>query len=77
MGDWKAVRNGPGAPLELYDLKTDPGEQRDRANAQPDVAAKTEALMKAARVDDPAWPIKADAGRKAGRGAGKKSQEEP
>ena len=26
MGDWKAVRSKPNAPLELYDLKQDIGE---------------------------------------------------
>jgi arylsulfatase A-like enzyme len=76
MGDWKAVRSGAGAPLELYDLKTDTGEKRDVAAGQPDVVAKAEALMKASRVDDPEWPVKAAPGRKAGRG-GKAKQENP
>jgi arylsulfatase A-like enzyme len=57
FGDWKAVRNGPGTPLELYDLKTDAGEKMNLAAQQPDLVAKAEALLKSARVDDPAWPL--------------------
>jgi arylsulfatase A-like enzyme len=76
MGDWKAVRSGAGAPLELYDLKTDPGERQNAASAHPDVVAKAEALMKASRVDDPEWPVKAAPERKAGLG-GKAKQENP
>jgi arylsulfatase A-like enzyme len=72
MGDWKAVRNGPAAALELYDLKSDPGEKNDRAAEKPDVAARAGELMKAARVDTPDWPIQAAEGRKGGAAAGKK-----
>jgi arylsulfatase A-like enzyme len=40
---WKAVRlnwnSRPEAPLELYDLATDPGEERDVAAAHPDIVA--------------------------------------
>ena len=43
MGDWKAIRQKPGAPLELYDLKTDIGEAHDVAADHADVMAKIEA----------------------------------
>lgn len=55
--DWKAVRNGPAKPIELYDLKADVGETKNLAAAKPDLVAKAETLMKSARVDDPAWPM--------------------
>jgi len=61
-GNWKAVRNGPDSPLELYDLKTDPGESKDLAAETPDIVARQEKLMEEARVDTPDWPKK-----KAGR----------
>jgi len=57
FGDWKAVRNGPTAPLELYDLKNDVGETTDLAAQHPDAVARAEELLKAARVDDPNWPF--------------------
>lgn len=55
--DWKAVRNGPDKPVELYDLKADLGEKTDLAARHPDLVAKAVALMKAARTDDPNWPM--------------------
>jgi arylsulfatase A-like enzyme len=57
FGNWKAVRNGPSKPVELYDLSKDAGEATNLAAAQPELVAKAEALMKAARVDDPNWPM--------------------
>ncbi|MBE2284745.1 MAG: arylsulfatase [Prosthecobacter sp.] len=57
FGDWKAVRNGPEAPIELYDLKTDAGEAHNLAAEKPDLVAKVEALMKASRTEDPDWPL--------------------
>jgi arylsulfatase A-like enzyme len=50
MGDWKAVRLKPGAPLELYDLARDVGETSNVAAAHPDVVAKIEAYLKTART---------------------------
>ena len=35
MGSWKAVRLKKDAPLELFNLPTDPGEQRDVAASNP------------------------------------------
>jgi arylsulfatase A-like enzyme len=58
FGDWKAVRNGPSAKVELYDMAKDGGETTDLAAQHPDIVAQAEAFMKAARVDDPSWPMR-------------------
>jgi arylsulfatase A-like enzyme len=58
IGDWKAIRIAIGKPLELYDLKADPGETRDVAMEHPDVIAKIEEYLKTARTDSPRWPLK-------------------
>ena len=57
FGDWKAVRNGPGQPLELYDLAKDVGETTDIAAKYPNLVEKAERLTKEARVNDPKWPL--------------------
>lgn len=49
-GDWKAVRSKPNGEVELYDLKSDPGEERDRAAEKPELAAEFDRAMQAARV---------------------------
>jgi arylsulfatase A-like enzyme len=53
LGDWKGYRLGTKAPLELYDLKTDPREQADLAAAHPEVVRKIEAIMAAEHVPSP------------------------
>jgi arylsulfatase A len=58
MGQWKAVRLKPGAPLELYDLKEDPREERDVAASQPDVVRRIEAYLTNARTPSERWPGK-------------------
>ncbi len=55
--DWKAVRNGPEKPIELYDLKTDAAEAQDLAADKPDLVAKAEALMKSSRTEHADWPL--------------------
>jgi arylsulfatase A-like enzyme len=59
MGDWKAVRLRPGAPLELYNLGTDLGEKHNVAAQNPEVVAKIEAYLKTDRTESEQWPIKA------------------
>jgi arylsulfatase A-like enzyme len=57
-GDWKAVRNGPSKPIEIYDLKTDAAESNNLAAEKPELVTKAEAMMKSARVDDPNFPLR-------------------
>jgi arylsulfatase A-like enzyme len=57
MGDWKGVRVGKNAPLELYHLKRDPSETRNVAAEHPQVVARIEQLMKSARIESEYYPI--------------------
>jgi arylsulfatase A-like enzyme len=59
MGNWKAVRHAPDGKLELYDLKTDVGEQKDVSSSRPDVVRKIEDYLKRARTPSELWPAKA------------------
>lgn len=57
FGDWKAIRNGPNAKLELYNLADDIGETRDLAAQHPDLVARAEQYIAAAYVESPDYPI--------------------
>jgi arylsulfatase A-like enzyme len=58
MDDWKAVRLQPGKPLELYNLKADPGEKKDVAEQNPKIVAQIEDYLKTARTPSSQWPLK-------------------
>lgn len=53
-GDWKAVKynvlKNPDAPLELYNLSNDKGENNDVAGQYPDIVAQMELIFKEART---------------------------
>ncbi len=57
MGDWKGIRNGIGAEIELYDLATDSAERNNIAAEHPQVVAKIERAMRESFVETPAYPI--------------------
>jgi arylsulfatase A-like enzyme len=57
-GNWKGVRNGAGAPIELYDLATDVSETSDVAQANPSVARRIEEIFQTAYQPSPAYPVR-------------------
>ncbi len=52
------MRLDAGHPLELFNLKTDCGEQTDVAARHPEIVARMETILATARTDSPDWPIK-------------------
>ncbi len=46
-GDWKLLRPMPGKPLELYNLKDDPQEQKNRAKSEPATFKELKAALDA------------------------------
>ena len=61
MGNWKALRTGladdPDAPLELYDLSNDVGEEHNVASEHPDLVKKMLKIMLDAHREDANWPF--------------------
>jgi arylsulfatase A len=58
MADWKAVRLKTAAPLELYNLREDPYEERNVAAANADVVRRIENYLAGARTESERWPVK-------------------
>ncbi len=54
QGRWKAVKNGPDAAVELYDLASDMGEKNDLAKRRPKLARRLAEIMQ--REHHPAPP---------------------
>ena len=46
-GDWKLLQNSPYAPLELYNLKDDPREEKNLIGQQPKLARELELALRA------------------------------
>ena len=57
VDDWKGVRAGKGGPVELYDLRADPGERENIAARHPDVAARIAGIMDTARTESEFFPV--------------------
>lgn len=59
LGDrWKGLRlKSPTAPVMLYDLAADLGEQVDVATKHPDVVARVAEIMRTAHVDNEHWKL--------------------
>ena len=56
-GNWKALRQKPHLPLELYDLGIDIGETRNVAEAHPEVVKQFEAFLKTVRTTSRTYPV--------------------
>lgn len=60
LGNWKAFRPEPDAPLELYELAADPGESVDRADAHAGLVAEITRIMSEARTESPLFPLRSE-----------------
>ena len=62
--NWKGVRlevnKNADAPLELYNLATDPSETNNVAKQHPEIVKKIKQFMNDAHVPDAAWPLLPD-----------------
>jgi arylsulfatase A-like enzyme len=58
VGDWKAVRPAPGAPIELYDLAKDESETTNVAAQHPQWVAKMESILRTARTETEEYPTR-------------------
>jgi len=56
-GDWKGIRHGAKAPLELYDLSRDVAETTDVAGEHPGIVGKIEMFMRDARSESAIWKL--------------------
>ncbi len=45
VGDWKLLQNSPYQPMELYNLRNDPKEEKDLIKSEPEVYKKMNSLL--------------------------------
>jgi arylsulfatase A-like enzyme len=59
MGDWKAIKihKASGTVTELYNLRSDIGEQNNVAAQYPDIVKQAEGLFLKERTPDKNWPL--------------------
>jgi len=61
IGNWKGVRvelmKNPNAPIELYDLSNDLGEEHDIADQHPEVVSKLKAVLQREHTDSETFPL--------------------
>jgi arylsulfatase A-like enzyme len=57
MGNWKAVRHGLDAPIELYNLEADLQETRDVAPDHSEVVRRMKEILQTARNESDEFPI--------------------
>ncbi len=59
--NWKGVRlevnKNAAAPIELYNLTTDPSETKNVADKNPEIVKKIKDFMREAHVPNPDWPL--------------------
>ncbi|MEI9808518.1 MAG: arylsulfatase [Bacteroidota bacterium] len=59
--NWKGIKlnvsKDAHAPVELYDLDTDPGEQNNVAATYPDIVKRIEQIIQEAHVTNKEWPL--------------------
>jgi hypothetical protein len=59
LGNWKGVRRkSRTAPLELYDVTADIGEQSDVASSHTDVVKRIAEIMVSARTESVEFPVR-------------------
>lgn len=56
LDHWKGIRFGTKEPVELFDLKRDPGEQQNISSNHPDVVAKIQSIMDRSRTENRFFP---------------------
>lgn len=59
IGDLKALRFDVAGPVEVYDLRRDPGEKQNIASAHPEFVARATEIFRTGRTESEHWPLPA------------------